>query len=190
MKINILFWKRLLQISFLVIILVSIIKTAFFRQTSPQSNNRKSAKLSPLYDQRVSRGVVAQVLDGDTIVLDTGETIRYQEIDTPEIAHFPKRAECFGERAKEINSRLVLGKVVTLVSGQANVDRYDRFLRYIYVGDEFINEKLVSEGAAFVLVYPPDDKYVKKLKISEDIARKYKRGVWGECDLSKRGRAF
>ena len=46
-------------------------------------------------------GVVKAVFDGDTILLDTGNKVRYLGIDCPETAHDGNPAECRGSRGTE-----------------------------------------------------------------------------------------
>ncbi len=51
--------------------------------------------------------VVSRVIDGDTIELETGHTVRYIGIDTPETKDPKKKVQCFGEEAyKKIKSLL------------------------------------------------------------------------------------
>src|SRR5689334_22145819 len=72
-------------------------------------------------------GVVTSVIDGDTIRLESGETIRYLLVDTPEVTH--GKNDCFGPEAKDFNTQLVLGKTVSLwyPEGECH-DRYERSL--------------------------------------------------------------
>lgn len=58
--------------------------------------------------------LVTKVVDGDTIDLADGRTVRYLNIDTPELAKGQATDECFAIRAKEMNEKLVLGKKVRL----------------------------------------------------------------------------
>ena len=53
--------------------------------------------------------------------------------------------------------KLVEGKTVRLVADKELVDRYDRLLRFIYVGDVLVNRVLVEQGYAEVVLYPPND---------------------------------
>jgi len=41
----------------------------------------------------------------------------------------------------------------------SETDRYGRLLRYVYVGDTFVNAELVALGYAQAVTYPPDVKY-------------------------------
>jgi endonuclease YncB( thermonuclease family) len=99
---------------------------------------------------------VSRVIDGDTIdVMINGETfrVRYIGMNTPESSE-----PCFRE-ATEANRALVEGRTVTLVKDVSETDRFGRLLRYIYVGDVFVNAELVRQGWAEVVRYPPDTRY-------------------------------
>jgi hypothetical protein len=74
--------------------------------------------------------VVTQVIDGDTIVIDTGEHIRFIGIDTPERGH------CGYDEATANIRNMVYGKAVILTAGaRDDVDKYGRLLRYVYLPD-------------------------------------------------------
>jgi endonuclease YncB( thermonuclease family) len=96
---------------------------------------------------------VVNVIDGDTIdVRKDGQTyrVRYIGVNTPE------RDEVCYDSAKEANERLVEGQQVRLERDTSETDRYDRLLRFVYVGDTFVNETLVREGWAEAVLYLPD----------------------------------
>jgi micrococcal nuclease len=96
---------------------------------------------------------VTWVIDGDTIdVRLNGETVRvrYIGINTPE-----QDEVCYQE-ATDANAALVRGQTVTLVKDVSNTDKYGRLLRYVYVGDVFVNAELVARGYAESVHYPPD----------------------------------
>lgn len=101
-------------------------------------------------------GRVTYIIDGDTIDVEiNGETfrVRYIGVNTPESDEV-----CYQE-AKNANSALVMGKTVTLVRDQSETDRFDRLLRYVYVDGTFVNERLVGDGWAEAVEYPPDTLY-------------------------------
>ena len=126
---------------------------------------------------------VTQVVDGDTIKLSTGETVRYIGIDTPETVHPIKPVECFGKEASNKNKELVLGKEVRLEKDISETDKYGRLLRYVWVGDLLVNEYLVREGYANASSYPPDIKYQDRFTQAEREAREAGVGLWGSvCD--------
>jgi len=134
-----------------------------------------------LESEQFETAIVERVVDGDTIVLDTGETVRYIGIDTPETVDPRREVQCFGKEASEKNKELVLGKKVRLEKDVSDTDRYGRILRYVYISDVLINEQLVREGFALSSSYPPDVKYQERFDMAEREARENNRGLWGEC---------
>lgn len=127
---------------------------------------------------------VVDVVDGDTIKIEGGEIVRYIGMDTPETVDPRKPLECFGKEASVKNMELVQGKIVELEKDVSERDRYGRLLRYIWIGDEMVNEALVREGFAKVSTYPPDVKYVDRFLAAERVAREEKKGLWsGSCPL-------
>jgi len=127
---------------------------------------------------------MAKVIDGDTIVLETGETLRYIGIDAPEVS---RGQGCFANEARQANEELVLGKRVRLEKDISEKDRYNRLLRYVWVSSEsgqgeiFVNKFLVQEGFAKASTYPPDVKYQALFREAEQEAREDRRGLWGKC---------
>ena len=130
---------------------------------------------------------VVRAVDGDTIKLETGQTVRYIGIDAPELHHPKKRLQCFGKEASNKNKELVEGKLVRLEKDVSETDRYWRLLRYVYLpttaspSGEFINDILVREGYAFALTFPPDIKYSDHFRNLENQARENNRGLWNKC---------
>lgn len=126
---------------------------------------------------------VSTVKDGDTVKLTNGKTVRYIGINSPEI----KSNECFSAEAKSINSKLVKGKRIKLVSDKSDTDKYGRLLRYVWIGDSFVNDYLIKNGYATTLSISPDLKHSKTFKQSQEEARNNKRGLWGKCATASRG---
>lgn len=125
--------------------------------------------------------LVTKVIDGDTIEINmNGQNykVRYIGMDTPETV---KSADCFGSEATLRNKQLVEGQKVRLVKDVSETDKYGRLLRYVYVGDIFVNMVLVNEGYAKSATYPPDVKYYKNFLEAEKIAREEKVGLWGKA---------
>ena len=120
---------------------------------------------------------VTQVIDGDTITIEGNYRVRYIGIDTPEV--YPK-LEAYGIEAWEANRRLVEGKEVRLERDVTETDKYDRLLRYVYVGDVLVNAELVRQGLAEAKAYPPDTKYQDYLEKLEAEARLVGRGMWAK----------
>ena len=104
---------------------------------------------------------VTRVIDGDTIIIDTGQRVRYIGIDTPEVYPQP---EAYGTEATQANRNLVEGKKVRLEQDVTETDKYGRLLRYVYTDDTLINAELVRLGLAEAKAYPPDTRYQELLE--------------------------
>ncbi len=126
---------------------------------------------------------VIRVIDGDTIEIEGKIKVRYIGVNTPEL-HDPKKPiECFGQAALDENKRLVEGKEVYIQKDISETDRFKRLLRYVWVGDMFINDYLVRQGFAQVSTFPPDVKYLQQFLEAQTEARENKRGLWKECPI-------
>jgi micrococcal nuclease len=124
---------------------------------------------------------ITRVIDGDTIEIEGGERVRYIGIDTPETVDPRKPVQCFGVEASNKNKELVEGKMVRLEKDITDRDKYNRLLRYVYVGDTFINLELIKQGFAYSYSYPPDIKYQDQFLKAQQEAREAKRGLWNAC---------
>lgn len=133
-------------------------------------------------DLESNEAIVESVVDGDTIKLTTGETVRYIGIDTPETKHPQKGQECFGQEASRQNAELVEGQVVRLEKDVSETDRYGRLLRYVWVDEIMINEQLVRDGYAVASSYPPDVAYQDIFREAQEQAIADNVGLWAECE--------
>jgi endonuclease YncB( thermonuclease family) len=125
------------------------------------------------------RGSVRWVDDGDTIVLEGGERVRYLGINTPEIAHGNQPAEPYGDEAYRFNRSLVLGRRVKLELGEQGRDQYGRLLAYVFLEDgTFVNGELVRLGYAHLLRRQPNLPYWDRLLQLQRQALKEKKGIW------------
>jgi len=129
---------------------------------------------------------VLKVVDGDTIKLESGEVVRYVGIDTPETVHPSEPVQCFGKEASDKNRELVEGKLVKLEKDITDKDKYGRLLRYVWIGDLFVNDYLVREGYAYIYTYPPDVKYSEQFVQAQREARENNRGLWNACKETKK----
>jgi endonuclease YncB( thermonuclease family) len=149
-----------------------------------ESSATNSATLG-LQGERVK---VTKVVDGDTLQIDTGQTVRFIGIDTPETVDPRRPVGCFGKEASNKTKELLTGKEIVLQKDVSETDKYDRILRYIYLPLEdgnylFINDYLVREGYAKAYTYPPDVKFDQQFKLAEKQARENNRGLWASCPI-------
>ena len=107
---------------------------------------------------------ISKVIDGDTVVAE-GDSIRLIGIDTDE-----RGQPCYSE-AKKRMEELALNKEAVLERESENKDQYGRLLRYIFIGNENINLKMVKEGLAVARFYPENIKYKDEIVAAEKEAR-------------------
>lgn len=144
------------------------------------------ATSSPVLGISGERVKVTRVVDGDTINLEDGRTVRFIGMDTPETLDPRRPVGCFGKEASNEVKGLLTEKIVILQTDITDKDKYERILRYIYLPLEngdflFINDYLVREGFAKVYTYPPDTKYDTQFRQAENEAKLDKKGLWGKC---------
>lgn len=101
-------------------------------------------------DANREAGQVVDVIDGRTIDVERndGSMVRVRYLGIATIV----KGQPLYEQSVEINKKLVLGKTVTLVEDPEGTQMDEMLLRYVFVGDSFINFDLVSSGYAV-----PDD---------------------------------
>lgn len=130
---------------------------------------------------------VVRHVDGDTIWAEGGtlppgahSRVRLLEVDTPESTN---RTDCYGPSAAAFTqAELPLGARIYLLADREDTDQFGRFLRYIWKDNgEFFNEKLVREGYARAVLYPPNDRYIALMRAAEAEARAAGRGLWSAC---------
>lgn len=126
---------------------------------------------------------VVNVIDGDTIdVMQNSQKVRvrYIGMDTPEPYRDGKPA-CYSHEATLANKKMVEGKQVRLVADNEDKDKYGRSLRYVYVGDTFVNAVLVQDGFARTLSIQPNTTHKKEFAEYEAKAKEEAKGMWGAC---------
>jgi micrococcal nuclease len=125
-------------------------------------------------------GVVKRVIDGDSVVMQSGGQVRYIGIDTPEMSHRVKGVEPYAREAKTFNRKLVQGKRVRLELDVEHRDKYKRLLAYVYLEDgTFVNAELVRLGFARILSIPPNARYADLFLSYQQEAQENNRGLWG-----------
>jgi micrococcal nuclease len=130
---------------------------------------------------------VAKVIDGDTIVLEGGEKLRYLGINAPEIKRWEgnqwlPQKQMFGEEAMSYNQKLVEGKKVKLEYDRRKRDDYKRILGYVWSDGVLINGELIRKGLALVDVRYPNRKHQKMFFDFQKEARDFHRGIWGKIE--------
>lgn len=176
----------LLAITLGLILIWFGLKPALIKQTD-LVENPPVATASATLEVDSQRILVTEVIDGDTIKIQTGQTVRLLGIDTPETKDPRRPVGCFGKEASNETKKLLFGKEIILQKDVSETDKYGRLLRYIYLPLEdgqalFVNDYLVRAGFASALTYPPDVKFNEQLREAERFAKQNYRGLWGKCN--------
>jgi micrococcal nuclease len=132
------------------------------------------------YEKNSDKGYVTKIIDGDTVVLESGEKIRLLGINTPE-----KGQNCYENASKYLTNK-ILEKEVLLEKDLDEKDLYGRLLRHIILDGENINIELVEKGLATVYIVGENKKYSSELFAAEEKARQNQGCVW-EQSSSCRG---
>ena len=132
--------------------------------------------------------IIDRVVDGDTIKLEDGRTIRYLYVDTPETKKPNSPVQCYGPEASAFNKAFT-GMKVQLVADKEEQDRYGRDLRIVFLEgrdtsdiNQSVNAQLVQYGFARVKIYKPNDTYEDQLRELETQAQKKNQGAWKFCE--------
>ena len=130
---------------------------------------------------------VHSVIDGDTIVIENSEKIRFLGLNAPEIrkgqeGSYHGSEQPWGRDAANYVYRLLSGNKVELEYDPAiTTDHYGRTLAYVILSGEMVNARLLEQGYARFNDYGNELKYEDYLRGKEEIARAKKRGLWGEA---------
>jgi micrococcal nuclease len=128
--------------------------------------------------------VVRYVVDGDTVELEDGRTVRYIGINAPE------RHQPYYKEATDANRRLVEGETARMVLDAQQTDRFGRTLAYLWVGERFVNPELVRLGHATAYTEPPNVRYSAEIVAAEQRARNAQAGLWESADVPVRIRTI
>lgn len=125
--------------------------------------------------QESTRAYVKRYVDGDTLVIQSGEHVRILGIDTPE------RGECGYKLATVKLSSLAVGRVYLYRdAAEPNRDRYGRLLRYVTDNYKDVGYMMVRTGYAEAYLKYPTSRTPKYAR-AETAARAEKAGLWGLC---------
>lgn len=144
---------------------------------NPPTAARALTELTPTpYD---SYGIVATVIDGDTVILTDGRRVRLLGIDAPEIAHHGQPGEPLGEKARKFLKFRVESRRVQLRYDLQYEDPYNRLLAHLYLEDgQNLNALLIQEGLAYARFEWPNLHYAAHYYEIEKRARNQVLGIW------------
>lgn len=130
---------------------------------------------------QLPQAAVRQVVDGDTLRLTDGRSVRLIGINTPELGRKGRSDEPFAVQAKRRLQALVdaSGGQVALQFGQQRKDRYGRTLAHLYDrGGRNLEAQLLAEGLGFMVAVAPNTALASCQLQAERQARQQRLGLW------------
>ncbi len=134
-------------------------------------------------------GVVAEIVDGDTVLLaepvEDSREIRLVGIQAPKLPLGRRNFKTWplADEAKAALAELVLGKRVRLWFGGVRKDRYNRWLAHLDVVDGgsplWVQGEMLTRGMARVYSFKDNRARVEDMLERERAARAAGRGIWG-----------
>ncbi len=130
----------------------------------------------------LQRYTVAEVVDGDTLVLGSGQQVRLTGIQAPKLPLGRPDFEAWphAEQARRGLSELAPpGTVLSLYYGGNRQDRYGRLLAHIEREDGvWLQGEMLRRGLARVYTFPDNRLLAREMLALEQAARAARRGLW------------
>jgi endonuclease YncB( thermonuclease family) len=126
---------------------------------------------------------VQRVVDGDTLKLSDGRSVRLIGINTPELAHHGRNVEPFADVARRRLQTLVSqsGGRLSLQVGSEPRDHYGRTLAHAYdSAGQNLEARLLAEGLGYLVAVAPNTALVACQQAAEQVARAARLGLWAE----------
>lgn len=151
-------------------------------------------QFGPVSQRASVRILVTNTIDGDTFTgtiqdpLDelNGEhvTVRLLGVDTPETVHPTKKPEYYGKESSSYLRSQIINKNIELFFDTDKVDLYGRWLGFVYVNGELVQENIIKNGYGKVEEAYPCTKKSQFLEI-QGLAKQKGIGIWkNKSDLA------
>jgi len=134
----------------------------------------------------LARVDVQRVVDGDTVRLKDGRSVRMIGLNAPEIGKKGRPDEPFAVAARLRLQTLVDASEgrVGLVPGRERKDHYGRTLAHLYgANGENLEAQLLADGLGFQVGVAPNVDLVACQQAAEDSARQARLGVWRQSPV-------
>ena len=131
-------------------------------------------------------GEVQRVVDGDTLHLADGRSVRLIGVNSPELGRQGRPAEAFAEKARRRLAELVAASDgrVGLQLGQQGRDRYGRTLAHAFDAQgRNLEAQLLAEGLGYLVAIPPNVRLVECQRAAERGARRARTGLWRQAQV-------
>ncbi|WP_150794212.1 thermonuclease family protein [Pseudomonas fluorescens] len=131
---------------------------------------------------------VQRVVDGDTLRLSDGRSVRMIGLNTPELGRQGRSDEPFAVAARKRLQALVdaSGGRVGLLPGKQAKDHYGRTLAHIYsASGANLEAQMLADGLGFQVAVAPNVDLVACLQAAERSARNTGLGLWRQSPVLK-----
>ncbi|MHC8375044.1 thermonuclease family protein [Pseudomonas sp. MDT1-16] len=131
---------------------------------------------------------VQRVVDGDTLRLNDGRSVRMIGLNTPELGKKGRSDEPFAVTARRRLEALVAASDgrVGLLPGKESKDHYGRTLAHVYGADGAnLEAQLLAEGLGFQVAVAPNVDLVDCQQAAEHSARQAGLGLWRQSPVLK-----
>ena len=128
-------------------------------------------------------GRVVKIIDGDALVLESGQSVRLVSIEAPVLYPRDRPPDAHATESARALEDMALGRQVQLYYPGLTRDRYDRALAHVVTKDGrgpqlWLNAEMVRNGAAWVRLYPDTAARGDELLEIEAEARGTRLGIW------------
>ena len=130
----------------------------------------------------LKKQALVAIVDGDTLRLKNGKTLRVIGLNTPEIVYDGGSSELFALEARQAVRRFFTHEQFVYVKdGAFTEDKYGRRLVHVYRGDgKNLAADLLVKGLGWHIVVPPNSAFANCYAQQEAIARQARIGVWSD----------
>jgi endonuclease YncB( thermonuclease family) len=131
---------------------------------------------------------VQRVVDGDTLRLSDGRSVRMIGLNTPELGKQGRSDEPFAVAARKRLESLVAASNgrVGVLAGKESRDHYGRTLAHLYGADGAnLEAQMLAEGLGFQVAVAPNVDLVACQQAAERSARQAGLGVWRQSPVLK-----
>ncbi|MFO2463154.1 thermonuclease family protein [Pseudomonas sp. 15FMM2] len=136
----------------------------------------------------VSTVEVQRVVDGDTLRLQDGRSVRMIGVNAPETGKKGRSDEPFAVAARQRLQALVDASDgrVGMVLGRESKDRYGRTLAHLYdANGANLEAQILAEGLGFLVAVAPNVDLVACQQAAERSARQARLGLWRQSPIQK-----
>ncbi|RON44984.1 nuclease [Pseudomonas frederiksbergensis] len=131
---------------------------------------------------------VQRVVDGDTLRLSDGRSVRMIGLNTPELGRQGRSDEPFAVAARKRLEALVAASNgrVGLLPGKEAKDRYGRTLAHVFSANGAnLEAQMLAEGLGFQVAVAPNVDLVSCQQAAERTARQASLGLWRQSPVLK-----